>query len=108
MDISTGHEHRFTLCIFKNLTGIPCPGCGIGRGTLAFLNGNFKEAFNYNIISIPFSIAIICSIIWLCYDVIKAKDSFLRTINTRIKTIYLIPFFILTLISWVVNIYRGI
>lgn len=40
-----------TLCIFKTATGIACPSCGTGHGIEALLNGDFREAWNYN----PFS-----------------------------------------------------
>lgn len=35
-------------CIFYKITGYKCPGCGITRALFSILNGNIKEAFNYN------------------------------------------------------------
>jgi len=35
-------------CIFKLLTGLSCPGCGMQRALHAFLNGRFAEAISYN------------------------------------------------------------
>jgi hypothetical protein len=37
-----------TLCPTAGLLGIPCPGCGLGRATLAALGGNFAEAMSYH------------------------------------------------------------
>lgn len=108
MDYSTHHQHEGTLCIFKLITGVPCPGCGIGRGTIAFFNGNFADAFSSNILCIPITICIIISICWLLFDLFRGKETFFRTINRRIPFYYLVPFFILTAISWAINIYRGI
>lgn len=108
MDHWSDHQHNYTLCIFKNITSIPCPGCGMGRGTLALFKGNIAEAFSYNIICIPFTICVFLAIIWLTYDLTKGEDTFFKTINQPIKPLYLLPFFIITAISWTINIIRGI
>lgn len=33
------------LCIFRRITGIPCPSCGMTRSYLALFSGNLKSAF---------------------------------------------------------------
>jgi len=43
------------LCMFKNSTGLPCPGCGLTRCGSNLVRGNFARAFNYN----PFGFVII-------------------------------------------------
>ena len=35
-------------CIFRALTGIPCPTCGTTRAATAFLNGDLAGAFSAN------------------------------------------------------------
>lgn len=35
-------------CVFRTLTGIPCPGCGMTRALLAVLSLNFSDAFYYH------------------------------------------------------------
>lgn len=42
----TGREA--VLCLFKRLTGFPCPACGFGRGLLCVLRGDIVEAWWYN------------------------------------------------------------
>ena len=108
MDYTTNHQHIGTICIFKLITGIPCPGCGMGRASLSILRGNIIESFSYNILCIPFSICVFTSLCWLIVDLFKGKDTFFITINRKVPFFYLIPLFILTAISWAVNIYRGI
>lgn len=47
-------------CIFHELTGYKCPGCGITHLVFALFTLNFKEAFNSNplvFIYMPFIIA---------------------------------------------------
>ena len=38
-----------TICLFKNIFGIDCYGCGITRAVLSGLHFNFEDAINYNI-----------------------------------------------------------
>lgn len=35
-------------CLFRRITGLECPGCGMTRASYAFLNGRFLEAFWFN------------------------------------------------------------
>ncbi|MDR2424068.1 MAG: DUF2752 domain-containing protein, partial [Prevotellaceae bacterium] len=39
-------EH--TICLFKNLTGHECWGCGITRATISAIQFDFTAAFQYN------------------------------------------------------------
>lgn len=40
-------------CIFHTLTGLYCPGCGLGRSVLSLLSGDWKQAFRYNVLLMP-------------------------------------------------------
>jgi len=37
-----------TICPFALLAGVPCPGCGLGRATIALLAGHPSEAFHFH------------------------------------------------------------
>jgi len=43
---------QHTICLFKNIFGIDCYGCGITRAVLSGLHLNFEDAINYNIMVI--------------------------------------------------------
>lgn len=43
----------FTICGFKNLTGLPCPGCGLTHSFCALGKGDFTAAFAYNLLGPP-------------------------------------------------------
>jgi hypothetical protein len=41
-------ESMHSICIFKNIMGIECPGCGMTRAVSSIFHGNFIDAFQYN------------------------------------------------------------
>lgn len=38
----------YPRCVFRSLTGLECPGCGITRATHHLLHGRLDEAFRLN------------------------------------------------------------
>ncbi len=40
-------------CMFKHLTALPCPSCGMTRAMILIARGDLLEAFRYNILSVP-------------------------------------------------------
>ncbi|HZE85226.1 MAG TPA: DUF2752 domain-containing protein [Puia sp.] len=55
IDYHSTNEH-FTLCLFKNITGRDCYGCGVLRGLSAALHLNFYWAMHLNrlnVLTIP-------------------------------------------------------
>jgi hypothetical protein len=38
----------FPLCPMASSFGVPCPGCGLTRATLALLRGDFAEALHFH------------------------------------------------------------
>jgi len=55
-----------TLCVFRNVTGLPCPTCGSSRAALAVVQGRPLEAIAFN----PFvTVAGALAITWLAVRV---------------------------------------
>lgn len=40
-------------CIFHEITGLQCPGCGNTRAALSLLRFDLKAAFSYNLLFLP-------------------------------------------------------
>lgn len=54
------HYQLFPKCIFKSVTGLSCPGCGVQQATHELLHLNLKSAFVYNgllVVSLPYAFA---------------------------------------------------
>jgi hypothetical protein len=47
------------LCIFKRITGLPCPSCGMTRGILAMLGGDLAGGWAFN--PLGFSVLLACA-----------------------------------------------
>ena len=107
IDATSNHQH-ITLCAFKLITSIPCPGCGMGRATLCLFRGDIAASFQYNILCIPFTLAIIVTLLWLVIDVIKRKDTFFPFVTRDFKIQYKVLLATIILIDWAVNIVRGV
>ena len=43
-------------CLFYELTGLYCPGCGSGRSIVALLQGRYWEAFRQNVLLYPMGV----------------------------------------------------
>lgn len=41
-------DDYFTVCGFKNMTGLPCPGCGLTHSFCALAKGDLPTAFAFN------------------------------------------------------------
>ncbi|MBO6133554.1 MAG: DUF2752 domain-containing protein [Lachnospiraceae bacterium] len=39
-------------CIFRLITGLQCPGCGMTRAVNSVFSGRFREALQYNLLSL--------------------------------------------------------
>ena len=100
------------VCLYKRITGIPCPSCGSTRSVLSILKGDFVGALLWN----PFGLIIISVLIlaplWILYDIVLRKDSLLQVYNRseiflRKKWIA-IPLILLVILNWIWNIYKGL
>ena len=93
-------------CIFKTLTGISCPACGMTRAIYSIIKLDFLAAIKYNILSIPFAMFVISSIIFLIRDLVKNDDKYLKRLIHFLEKYYILIIFIL-FVSMIYNIYTN-
>ena len=53
----------FTICLFKNVTGLPCPGCGLTHSFCALGKGDVAGAFGYHQLGPPLFLFLL--ILWV-------------------------------------------
>ena len=53
----------FTVCGFKNFTGLPCPGCGLTHSFCALGRGDVADAFGFNVLGPPLFLSLV--LIWI-------------------------------------------
>jgi hypothetical protein len=60
-EVSPGEEY-YTICGFKNLTGLPCPGCGLTHSFCEIGKGHMASAFGWNWLGPPLFLLMI--LVW--------------------------------------------
>ena len=101
-------------CLFKRLTGIPCPGCGMQRSVLSLMHGDLYGAFmTYNPVGALLVIIVATTYVWQFIDCLWGTDSLRRATHStngfNWKTAFLIAATIaLTAANWWWNISKGL
>lgn len=89
-------------CIFKTVTGISCPACGMTRSFWSILYLDFSKALYYNLFGFPFFIFIIFSILSLGIDFILNRSSYIPKL-LKFFSQYYIFILILLAVSFLFN-----
>ncbi|MDP3641711.1 MAG: DUF2752 domain-containing protein [Bacteroidota bacterium] len=100
------------VCLFKRVTGVPCPSCGSTRSVLSILNGDIIGAILWN----PFGIIIVSILlvfpVWMIGDVLSRKNTLFNAYNRTelfLKRRWIaIPAILLVLLNWIWNIFKGL
>jgi len=69
-------EEAFHTCIFKALTGLPCPSCGTVHSIVSILHGDFRKALKEN--PLGFAGILMTALIpyWVLADLALGRESF--------------------------------
>lgn len=95
-------------CLWKLVTGIPSPGCGLSRAFV--LAGQFQliQAIQMNFLFLPLSLLLLAYFFAAMMDLFFHRPALFH-LNAILKNKWLISFtFLLVMLSWYVNIVRGI
>ena len=94
--------HPFIPCLFHEITGLYCPGCGVTRMIISILKLDFYQAFRYNpLLFILFPVFIILFINYI-YCLIKIKTPLYKKVN---NSAWILLIIILILYGIIRNIY---
>lgn len=86
-------------CVFNEITGLYCPGCGLTRMLKSMLKLDFYQAFRYNPLMFIFFPFIIYMIIDYIYCFYKKKKSKFKTLPQWFWNILLI----ITILYWILR-----
>jgi hypothetical protein len=64
------------VCLFRRITGIPCPSCGITHSILSIIHGNINQALHANMLGFLLVVVIFVVPAWIVTDLISGKSSF--------------------------------
>ncbi len=97
-------EHAPSLCVFRNVTNLPCPTCGTTRATLAFARGEILAGVLYN----PFVVTVLAIGLTLCALQWGLGKRIEIALSPRIKRVGWALVAVLFLTNWAYLIARGI
>ena len=89
-------------CLFKQFTGISCPGCGMTRSFNSIMHLDFTNAIKFNILSIPLFIFFIIFIVNLIIDILKNRFIFIPKILNLFSKYYIV-LIIVIIFSFIYN-----
>lgn len=99
-------------CLFKHITGIPCPSCGSTRSILTLIHGDILNALLWNPLGILLALILAGFPFWMLYDLLSRKPT-LWIVYTQAE-LYLkrkwiaIPAILVILVNWIWNIHKGL
>lgn len=92
------------ICTFHNLTGLPCPGCGLTRSLVAAAHSRFKTSFAFHRLGILTLFTILVQIVYRSTVICVAHQSRLLIRTGKILNKGFIILGSLFLINWVINL----
>jgi len=71
-------EEAFNTCIFKRVTGLPCPSCGTIHSIVSILHGDFRNALSQNPLGYAGILLVTIIPYWILTDLALERESFYR------------------------------
>ncbi len=109
----SAHAAIPSVCLFKEVTGLPCPSCGTTRSLLLLIRGQFRESFMMNPFGMVLALALVVIPLWIMVDTISRSDSFYRRYvqmehllsHNRVLAVFAVA---IVALNWVWNIAKGL
>ncbi len=100
------------VCLFREVTGVPCPSCGSTRSIAQILKGDMKGALLWNPFGFIIMVIMLVMPVWLVIDLVSGKDALYR-FYVKLENILKIKWvavatIILVLANWAWNIAKGL
>jgi hypothetical protein len=99
---------NYSFCLFKFVTGIPCPACGSTRATILLFNGQFWKSIMLNPLALITNILIFISLLYLIKDVLTNSNDYLDFMKRDWQLKYKIFVAVIIFSNWVWNIKKAL
>jgi len=105
-------EREIAACLFRHVTGVPCPSCGSTRSVLYFFNGEFFSSLYSNPLGLIVAAIMLLAPFWIAFDLVSKRDSLFRfyknTEKVFQKSWVAIPAILLIIGNWIWNIIKAV
>jgi len=100
------HREAFSICLVKDVFGIPCPGCGLTRAFLFLGHGDVRSALELNVNSVLiFSLVVLY---WLHSAFTTVTHFEFKVRLTKLETVLLLALAFTAMASgWIYNLQRN-
>ncbi len=95
-------------CIFKTLTGYPCPGCGMTRATVALSKGDFLGAVHQNFLVFVLIAFFLFLTVAVVVDLIKKTKYTEKILYPKFNKIGYVFLGVVVIGQWVWHIFQEI
>ena len=95
-------------CLFKSLTGVPCPGCGTVRSLQLLLHGDVVGSVLTNPLGLLLSLLAVAALVLVIRDAIRNDDLLYRLMHHRWPVWALVAVVLLTVANEWWNITKGL
>ena len=100
--------NNYSFCLFKDITGIPCPACGSTRATILLFKGEVLQSILMNPLALVTNFLIFVSLLWLIYEIITGRNEFMNFMKKDWSKRYKVLIAVIIIINWIWNIKKGI
>lgn len=104
--------HMGSVCMVKNVTGLPCPACGSSRAATLLLQGSPWHAITTNPIGVLLTCLLPFCLAWILRDLYTGKQDFYRFYRRMErffqKRIVALVAILLVLANWAWNIAKDL
>lgn len=98
-------DFPYGICIFRTITGLPCPACGMTHSFVAIGHTRIVDGFKFNIIG-PFLYVGVIAGIFLCIIELIYDRLIIQPLLDRFKKQLLFIVIPIVIISWLINIIK--